>query len=190
MPSSAICRRDVLGDLIARCFDRACFSILDVIAVPEEEQPGVVSALLALAEAVLQGERLGLDRSLFIEHVRKAVNLATVPFLRGVFLGLLTELRELTTEDLASEVAALARAPIERMTTAGDFLDGIMAVSRTSILLGADPLIAAIDELLKAADWDAFLTMLPRMRGFRAPARPAAGRAGLARRPAPRPPRG
>jgi hypothetical protein len=157
-------RRDVVAELITRCFDRACFSILDVIAAPEEEQPAVVNALMALAEAVLRGERLGLERSLFVEHVRKAANLTTVPFLRGVFLGMLTELRELTPEALASEVAALAKAPVERMVTAGDFVDGIMAVSRTSILLGADPLIAAIDELLKAAEWDAFLTMLPRMR--------------------------
>jgi hypothetical protein len=50
------------------------------------------------------------------------------------------------------------------MITAGDFLDGVLAVSRTSILLGADALIAAIDELLKAAPWEAFLVMLPRLR--------------------------
>jgi hypothetical protein len=43
-------------------------------------------------------------------------------------------------------------------------LDGILAVSRTSILLGADALIGALDELLRAADWEPFLTMLPRLR--------------------------
>jgi len=37
-------------------------------------------------------------------------------------------------------------------------------VSRTSILLGADSLVAAVDDLLKAADWDPFLVMLPRLR--------------------------
>jgi len=31
-------------------------------------------------------------------------------------------------------------------------------------LLGADALIAAIDELLRAAAWEPFLTMLPRLR--------------------------
>jgi hypothetical protein len=77
---------------------------------------------------------------------------------------MLAEIRELTPEALAAEVSALARAPVEKMTTAGDFLDGIMAVSRTSIMLGADALIAAIDELLHAAAWDAFLVMLPRTR--------------------------
>jgi hypothetical protein len=157
-------RRDLLGDLIVRCFDRACFSILDVIATPEEEQPEVVTALLALAEVVLQGERKGLERPLFAEHVRKAAGETKVPFLRGVFLGMLAELRELGPEQLAAEVSALARASADRMVTAGDFLDGIMAVSRTSILLGADALIGAVDELLRAAEWEAFLTMLPRMR--------------------------
>ncbi len=157
-------RRDLLADLIVRCYDRACFSILDIIAVPEEQQAEVVSALLALAEAVQQGEQKGLDRALFAQHVRKAAEETKVPFLRGAFLGMLTELRELTAEHLAAEVSALARAPVDVMVTAGDFLDGILAVSRTSILLGAEALIAALDELLRAAEWDAFLTMLPRLR--------------------------
>lgn len=157
-------RRNLLDALIVRCFDRACFSILDAVAAPEEEQPQVVSALLALAEVVVKGGREQLDRGLFTEHVRKAAGATTVPFLRGVFLGMLAELRELTPEELAGELAALARAPVETMVHAGDFLDGILAVSRTSILLGADALIAAVDELLRAAEWEAFLTFLPRMR--------------------------
>lgn len=157
-------RRDLLDDLIVRCFDRACFAILDVIAVPAEQQPDVVSALLTLAETTLHRQRQGLDRNLFAEHVRKAAAATTAPFLRGVFLGMLTELREKTAEELAAELSALARAPVDRMVTAGDFLDGILAVSRTSILLGADALIGALDELLRAADWEPFLTMLPRLR--------------------------
>jgi hypothetical protein len=50
------------------------------------------------------------------------------------------------------------------MTTAGDFLDGILAVSRTSLLVHADDLVEALDDLLRAADWDPFLVMLPRLR--------------------------
>jgi hypothetical protein len=40
----------------------------------------------------------------------------------------------------------------------------MLAVSRTSILLGADALVAAVDDLLKAAEWEPFLVMLPRLR--------------------------
>lgn len=50
------------------------------------------------------------------------------------------------------------------MVTAGDLLDGMLAVSRTSILLGADALVAAVDDLLRAAEWNLFLAMLPRLR--------------------------
>jgi hypothetical protein len=157
-------RRDLLDDLVVRCFDRACFSILDVIAVPPEQQAEVVGALLTLAEVTLRGQGDRLDRDLFAEHVRKAAAATTVPFLRGVFLGMLTELREKTAEELAAELSALARAPVDHMVTAGDLLDGILAVSRTSILLGADALVGALDELLRAADWEPFLTMLPRLR--------------------------
>ena len=52
----------------------------------------------------------------------------------------------------------------EELVKAGDFLDGVLAVSRTSIFLGADALVGAVDELLQAAAWDAFVTMLPRTR--------------------------
>jgi hypothetical protein len=157
-------RRGMLDDLIVRCFDRACFAILDVVAVPEQQQDVVVANLVALAEVTQQGDKQGLDRKLFVEHVRNAANTSTVQFLRGAFLGVLSELRELDPIELATVVSGLAKSPVDIMVTAGDFLDGVMAVSRTSILLGADPLIKAIDELLRAAEWDPFLVMLPKMR--------------------------
>jgi hypothetical protein len=113
---------------------------------------------------VLRGGRAGLDRALFAQHVRQAAGSSTVPFLRGAFLGALAELREVSPEELAAELSGLARAPAEQMVTAGDFLAGVLAVSHTSILLGADALVAAIDELLRAADWEPFLVMLPRLR--------------------------
>ncbi len=50
------------------------------------------------------------------------------------------------------------------LVQAGDFLEGVLSVSQTSILLGAESLVDAIDELLRVADWELFLTMLPRLR--------------------------
>ncbi len=41
----------------------------------------------------------------------------------------------------------------------------MLATSKASVLLGASELIAAIDELLRAAGWGSFLVMLPRLRG-------------------------
>lgn len=157
-------RRQVLADLIERCFDRACFAIPDVSSVPEQQQEEVVEALKSLAEIVLGKDSEDLDADLFAQHVRSAAAMSTVPFLRGVFLGTLTEMRYMTPEDLALEVANYASSPPEKMIEAGDLLDGIMAVSRTSILLGADALIGAIDDLLRAAEWNAFLTMIPKLR--------------------------
>jgi len=157
-------RRGTLDDLILRCFDRSCFSILDVVSVPEAEQPNVVTGLLTIAEMLQRGDRPELDRNLFIEHVRHAANVTPVPFLRGVFLGVLTEMRMITADDLAQEISALAKAPKDIMVSAGDFLDGVIATSRASIMLGAKSLVEAVDELLRVAEWEAFLTMLPRMR--------------------------
>jgi hypothetical protein len=157
-------RRETIEELVTRCFDRACFALASAIALPEDQHVALISALLGVAELVLRGGRQGLDRDLFAEQVRNAANESPVPFLRGAFLGTLAELRELTANDLAAEVSGLAKAPTEQMVEAGDFLAGVLAVSRTSILLGADALIAAIDELLRAAEWEPFLIMLPRLR--------------------------
>ncbi len=157
-------RRDLLEDLIVRCFDRACFAMADVVSVPEDQQPGVVDALLSLAEILMRGKDERLDRQLFTQHVRAAAQQSTVPFLRGALLGVLAEIRQMEPADLAAEVAAYAKAPLDVMVRAGDFVDGIMAVSRTSIMLGADALVGAIDELVRAADWDTFLTLIPRLR--------------------------
>src|SRR5262249_44996263 len=158
-------RRDTLEGLIARCFDRACFALGHAISVPDDQQAGVVTALQGVVEMVLRGgENLGLDRALFVEQVRRAGEEAPGPFLPGAVLGALAGLRESTAEALAAEVAGLARGLVDEMVTAGDLIDGILAVSRTSILLGADALIAAVDELVRAAAWEPFLTMLPRLR--------------------------
>lgn len=156
--------RDQVAELIRRAFDRACFALPDASSVPEDEQPAVVEGLSSLAELVLHGEREGVERDLFTKQVRFAAGLTNVPFLRGALLGMLAELREMSAADLAQEISSLARGPVEEMLRAGEFLEGVLAVSRTSIMVGADSLVAAIDELLRAADWDQFLIMLPRMR--------------------------
>jgi hypothetical protein len=157
-------RRQALDDLVEQCFDRACFSLPEAANAPEAEQEAVVNGLRIAAEALLadDGERLGRD--VLVQHVRSAVEASTVAFLRGAFLGMLAELRVVPPEDTSAALAAYAQEPVERMVAAGEFLDGMLASGRTSLLLGADHLVAAMDELLRAADHDAFLLMLPRLR--------------------------
>jgi hypothetical protein len=157
-------RRDALEGLLIRCYDRACFALPNSAAVPDEEQKGVVNGLVSVADIVQRDQSDRYDRTLFSAATRRAANESPVPFLRGAFLGLLCEIRELGADVLAAEVRGLAGAAPDVMVTAGDLLDGMFAVSHTSILLGADALIAAIDDLLKAAEWEPFLVMLPRLR--------------------------
>jgi hypothetical protein len=155
-------RRDELDELLVRCYDRTCFALPDAASAPPEQQDEVVGGLQSVAEVV--GRQAGFDRGLFVQHVRQSAHTSTVPFLRGAFLGMLTELRDIPAEELAREIVALARGPVDVQIQAGDFLDGVLAVSRTSIMIGADALIAAVDELLRSAEWEPFLTMLPRLR--------------------------
>ncbi|HXD85454.1 MAG TPA: DUF5682 family protein [Urbifossiella sp.] len=157
-------RRDTVEGLLTRAYDRACFALPSAAAVPEEEQQAVVDGLVSVADILQRAEAGRFDRVLFAEATQRAAQESPAPFLRGAFLGLLCEIRELPAEALAAEVSGLAGAATELMITAGDLLDGMLAVSRTSIMLGADALVAAVDDLLKAAEWEPFLVMLPRLR--------------------------
>ena len=67
-------------------------------------------------------------------------------------------------EALAAELTSYVRGGIEQQLVAGDFLQGVLRVSRTAILLGATSLIAAVDELLRGAQGDTFLNIVPRLR--------------------------
>jgi hypothetical protein len=151
-----------LEELIRRCFDRACFAVPEVASVPPEQWDSVIHGLLALAEPVVQ--RPDLDADLFAAHVETAAKVSTMPFLRGAFLGVLTEMRRMKPEALAAELTAYARGGVDQQVVAGDFLHGVLRVSRTAILLGATSLVAAVDELLRTAQSETFLNTVPRLR--------------------------
>jgi hypothetical protein len=154
--------RDRVAELIERCFDRACFALPDVANVPEDQQADVVRGLVQLADAALR--RDDLDTSVLATHSRTAASQSAQPYLRGALLGVLAELRQISADDLSRELRAHAGATPEIRVTAGDFLLGVLTVSRTAVLVGADSLIAALDELLSASEPDEFLAMLPRLR--------------------------
>jgi hypothetical protein len=151
-----------LADLIARCFARACCAVPEVACVPEDQWEEVVQGLLALAEPVVQ--RDDLDADLFAAHVERAAQLSTMPYLRGAFLGVLTEMRRLKADQIAAELTAYAHGPADQQVVAGDFLHGVLRVSKTAIMLGAKSLVAAVDELLRIATRETFLGMIPRLR--------------------------
>ena len=65
---------------------------------------------------------------------------------------------------MAAELRAYARGSIEQQVVAGDFLHGMLRVSRTAILLGARSIVEAINELLSVAEDETFLNMIPRLR--------------------------
>lgn len=155
--------RDAIATLAVRSYARACLAIADLGAIPPDQQEATITHLKSLAEAVLGGDER-FDRALFTEGVKTAALSSESPFMQGAFAGLLTELRELDPKELATRVAAFAVSEPSKMVLAGEFLDGAFAVSKTSMLLGADSLITAIDELLRAAPWEDFMTLLPKVR--------------------------
>ena len=156
----------ILGELIERAFTRACFALPHVASAPPEEEEGIVDGVRTLAEILLDPRRApeAVDRQLFVDQLELAASDSRAPFLRGAFFGSLVEIKARDAGVLAAEISGLARSAPEEMVRAGDFLSGVLAASKASILLGAGELIAAIDELLRAADWESFTIMLPRLR--------------------------
>jgi hypothetical protein len=77
---------------------------------------------------------------------------------------MLSEMRRMKPEALAAELTAYARGSTDQQVQAGDFLHGVLRVSKTAVLLGATSLVAAVDELLRVADRETFLGMAPRLR--------------------------
>ncbi len=156
---------DVVSALVERCFGRACFAMPEAANAPAEEHGEVVSAIQSLAEVLMGEHGASFDRDLFVENAKAAKRDSQAAFLQGALSGVLTELRVQTPAELAVQVAAFAKARPEVLITCGDFLQGMLQTSRTAILLGADAIVGAIDELLRSAQWEQFLTLLPRARG-------------------------
>jgi hypothetical protein len=155
----------VLTELVERGFARACFALPTAANVPVEEYAHVVSGIKSLSELLLGEGGARLDRDLLVGAVRSTAQGSSSPYLRGALSGVLTELRVQSPQDLGAQLAAFARERPEVRVTCGDFLAGVLATSRTALLLGADEIIAAIDELLRAAAWEEFLMILPKARG-------------------------
>lgn len=158
-------RKDLLDGLLQRCFGRACFAMPNAANVPPEEFDEVVAGVKSLAEVLISEKGEDLDRDLFIENARTTLAGSKSQRLRGALSGVLTEIRAQSPEDLVADVARFARALPEEMIQCGDYLSGVMETSKTALMLGADGLVQAIDELLRVASWDQFLMLLPRTRG-------------------------
>ena len=71
-----------LADLIARCFDRACFSVPEVASVPARRN-GTMSSTDCSPWPSRWCKRHDLDADLFAANVEKAAKVSTMPFLRG-----------------------------------------------------------------------------------------------------------
>lgn len=156
--------RELVQRLLSRAFDRAAFSIPTIASVPEEEVTTVVHGLKVLAEALLTDDGGLLDRDVFVSGLRAAGVESQSPYLRGVFDGLLAEIRAEGPEFLGDRLRAFALERAEVLITAGAYLDGVLSVSHASVLLGAEALVGALDELFRVAQWDAFVLMLPQLR--------------------------
>ncbi|QDT48952.1 hypothetical protein Pan258_29990 [Symmachiella dynata] len=156
-------KREQIARMLNRAFTRACFAMIDIIAAPDDHFPHIVNGLTTLAEIVVKGDD-PVQRQLFAHYVASASRETTVPFLKGALLGLAVEIQIEPQQTITDEILAYARSSQDKMALAGDFVHGVISVSRVSIMGGSSSLVDALDVLVRAAEWDAFIVMLPRLR--------------------------
>lgn len=173
--------------LVGNCFGYACTSLPTLANAPADDHESVLEGLRLMLSTVVRPE-YGLDRAFFEGQLWLLARGAQTAFLRGLAWGILLELRATDAPSVARELSALAQAPEDILVSGAEMVDGLMAASPASVLLEPACLVEALDELLRTASWDAFLTMLPRLRraaeragpsGVRALAEEVARRHGL-----------
>ncbi|MCK5889374.1 MAG: hypothetical protein KAG19_05470 [Methylococcales bacterium] len=157
-------KKQAVQRLIVQAYNRACFAIPDSATTPQEKQYEIVEALKIIAEIVFKDKSGEMDIELLHINIQSAATLTDVPFLKGAFYGLLAELKVIPSDEVIYLLAAYAKAMPDILVQSGDFLEGLLSVSRTSIVTGSPQLIEAIEELFKQANHESFLIMLPKIR--------------------------
>ncbi|MEU4792425.1 DUF5682 family protein, partial [Micromonospora tulbaghiae] len=148
-----------LGALITAAVRRALWLVEGVRAAAAPTDPGRLTALVAVRDAVRHaGPALGLDRNGVLAVAgRVAADAAAPPDLRGAALGLTWSLGDVP--DAARAVRAVA-AP----DTLGDWLGGLFALAREEVVSGDAALLTVVDELLASMGAHDFLVALPALR--------------------------
>ncbi len=157
-------KKEAVHHLLVQAYNRACFAIPDAASVQQEHQYIVVESLKTIAETVFNDRSGAMDIDLLSMNIQTAADLTEVPFLKGAFYGLLAELKVISSDYVLAILGAYAQASTNILVQAGDFLEGLLSVSRSSIVTGSPQLIESIEQLLKKADQDSFLIMLPKLR--------------------------
>ncbi|MET7467895.1 DUF5682 family protein [Micromonospora sp. NPDC005599] len=148
-----------LGALITAAVRRALWLVEGVRAASAPADPGRLTALVAVRDAVRHaGPALGLDPADALAVAgRVAADAGAPPDLRGAALGLAWSLGEVP--DAARAVRAVA-AP----DTLGDWLGGLFALAREEVVSGDAALLTVVDELLASMGAHDFLVALPALR--------------------------
>ncbi|RJG37987.1 DUF5682 family protein [Motilimonas pumila] len=153
-----------LVPLLQRCFSYANHALLTISNAPADEEDAIVQGLLQMCQVYLSDELAELDRDNFIQYLHQVADASTVPFLKGCFYGALMELKQRSTDDLAQEICRYQYTAPELMIECSLFIEGVVSLSHTSILLGAKEIVASIDVLLSQAEPPVFEQMVVHFR--------------------------
>jgi hypothetical protein len=164
----------VVLELARPAYSRAALLIpnLATAKIEPEDLPDYADRFRTLAQLVLTDRPAypAFSRVLLVESARRGLREAdatsapaSAPLLRGTLFGLLYTLRASTETEIVTEFEAYVRGNRGGGTVAGDFLDGLLRLSK-GLLLGSKALLAALHELIIALSWQDFVKLLPALR--------------------------
>ncbi|WP_224363171.1 DUF5682 family protein [Hyalangium versicolor] len=154
-----------VGAIIVAAFHRGLWLVeqLDGPALPADEQ--LLRALAALRDTLrFAGRALSLDAvHATAVFERSMADVRAPPAVRGAALGALWSLSHFSDEASAEAAALRAIRAAALPSTLGDFLAGLFLLAREQVVR-AQPVTAALDEVLRELPQDDFLIALPALR--------------------------
>lgn len=161
-------------ELARPAFSRAVLLIphLAIAKIEPDELPEYADRFRTLAQLVLTVRPAApiFSRLLLVEASRRGLREAdaagapaSAPLLRGALFGLLYSLRASSETEVVAEFEAYVRGNRGGGATAGDFLDGLLRLSK-GLLLGSKALLTALHELIVGLEWEEFVRLLPALR--------------------------
>jgi hypothetical protein len=149
--------------LMRTAYERACFLMADMAAVPEGGEQEAATALIRLREMISTADRNALDASLFWDTLVRVVDEpACRPLVAGVASGLLSVTGRMDEAELVRRIRGrFAGAAQPRDAVA--YLGGVFLAARETAWQ-VPAVLATIDERLAAWSNDEFIRTLPDLR--------------------------
>lgn len=153
----------LLNKIIEICINRILTLIYTVINVRKEEEDKTCDAVKYLYTSLIGGKYEEWEKS-FIENIsllREENNINSA--IAGIFTGILLKKEKISMEDVMEKFDSFLKGTENSQKMSASFLKGYFKVAKDTVFV-SDGMLASLNSILKEADSDLFLEILPDLR--------------------------